>query len=195
MQITKIEILGDGEAVEVTSAGLATFASDNKLDFTNVPNLEAYIAKENGSTIELTKKNIIPAGTGVLLRAKNGTTAFGVPVTTADADNVSGNLFVRGTGTAVATGSGPYNYVLGKHNDVVGFYHAGGMTVATDKAYIQTSIAAARLDLSFEEGEITGISEVMSQKVDGQFYDLQGRKVTTPTKGLYIVNGKKIVVK
>ena len=110
---------------------------------------------------------------------------------------MTGNIFVRGTGVAVESGSGPYNYVLGKHSGVVGFYKAGGVSVATNKAYIQTSIAAARLDLSFDDGEITGISELKMEKdaTNAGVYDLQGRKVANPTKGLYIVNGKKIVVK
>jgi hypothetical protein len=42
----------------------------------------------------------------------------------------------------------------------------------------------------------TGISNVSSAtKNDGNIYDLQGRRVTKPTKGLFVVNGKKVVVK
>ena len=197
MQITKIEIMGDGEAVEVSAAGLATFASNNKLDFTNVPDLEAYIAKEVSGAIKLTKVNKVAAGTGVLLRALNGTTAFGVPVTTADADVTTGNLFVRGTGAAVATdaGEGKTNYVLGKHEGKVGFYKAGGMTVATDKAYLQTTIAAARIDVDFDE--TTSLTLVNSEKstVNNEYYNLAGQRVAQPTKGLYIVNGRKVVIK
>ena len=184
------------EAVTLTDAGLATYANDLGLDFTNVSNLEAYIAKENGSKIDLEKVNKVPSGTGILLRSPNKGTYFVVPVATST-DAMTGNIFVRGTGVAVESGSGPYNYVLGKHSGVVGFYKAGGVSVATNKAYIQTSIAAARLDLSFDDGEITGISELKMEKdaTNAGVYDLQGRKVANPTKGLYIVNGKKIVVK
>ena len=181
--------------VTVSSAGLATFASNSKLDFTNVENLEAYIAKENGTTIELEKVDKVPANTGVLLRAKNSATDFNVPVTTAAADDVAGNIFVRGTGVAVATGEGPYNYVLGKHDGVVGFYKAGGMVVATNKAYLQTTIAAARIDVNFDE--TTALTLVNSEKrtVNSDVFDLQGRKVANPTKGLYIVNGRKVIIK
>ena len=198
MQITKIEIMGDGEAVEVSAAGLATFASDSKLDFTNVPDLEAYIATTDGSTITLTKKNVIPAGTGVLLRALNGTTAFGVPVTEAAADDVTGNLFVRGNDAAVATGSGPYNWILSKKGDVVGFYQANENKVAKNRAYLQTSTAYARISLDFDDNETTGLSEelrIKNEESAAAWYDLQGRKVAQPTKGLYIVNGKKVVIK
>lgn len=181
--------------VTISAAGLATFASEVALDFTDVENLEAYIAKENGTTIELEKVNKVPANTGVLLRAKNSATDFNVPVTTAAADDVAGNIFVRGTGAAVESGTGPYNYVLGKHDGVVGFYKAGGMVVATNKAFLQTTIAAARIDVNFDE--TTALTLVNSEKrtVNSDVFDLQGRKVANPTKGLYIVNGKKVVVK
>ena len=46
------------------------------------------------------------------------------------------------------------------------------------------------------EGDVTGISTVKTAtSIDGNFYDLSGRRVTKPTKGLYIVNGKKVVMK
>ena len=198
-QISKIEILGDGEEVEVSAAGLATFASDNKLDFTNVPDLEAYIAKEAAGVITLKQVNKVDAGTGVLLRALNGTTAFGVPVTTADADDATGNMFVRGNNAAVATSEGGnYNWILSKKGEVIGFYHANGNTVASNRAYLQTTTASARISLDFDDNETTGLSEELRMKNEesaAAWYDLQGRKVAQPTKGLYIVNGKKVVIK
>ena len=188
------EITALSVPVSVTSIGLATFASNNKLDFTNVENLEAYIAKENGDKVELTKVNKVAAGTGVLLRAKNDATTFEVPVTTDDADDATGNLFVRGTGAAVATTDATYtNYILSTKGGVPGFYHANGNTVAKNRAYLHTSVAAARIDLNFDNA--TGINEVKSEKTVEGIFDLQGRKVITPSKGLYIVNGKKVVIK
>ena len=183
--------------VTVTSAGLATFAFSSRLDFTNVENLEAYIAKEESSAIKLHKVNKVPAGTGVLLRAKNGATDFEVPVATT-ADDVTDNLFVRGTGAAVESGSGPYNYVLGKHNGEVGFYKAGGMTVATDKAYLQTTISSAHIFIDFENMGVTGVNEITNTNLTNntnEFYNLAGQRVAKPTKGLYIVNGRKVIVK
>ena len=182
--------------VTISAAGLATFANDYALDFTNVENLEAYIAKENGTTIELEKVNKVPAGTGVLLRALNSATDFNVPVTTAAADDVTDNIFVRGTGAAVNSdnGDGKTNYVLGKHSGVVGFYQAGGMTVATNKAYLQTTLSAARIDVNFD-GEVTAIETVETAKANNEYYNLAGQRVAQPTKGLYIVNGKKVVIK
>ena len=181
--------------ISVSSAGLATFACDVALDFTSVDGIEAYIAKEVSGDIKLQKVNKVPAGTGVLLRSVSGAAkAAEVPVATTT-DDVTDNIFVRGTGADVATGEGPYNYVLGKHDGVVGFYKAGGMVVATNKAYLQTTIAAARIDVNFDE--TTALTLVNSEKktVNSDVFDLQGRKVANPTKGLYIVNGKKVNVK
>ena len=193
-----ISLVTDGVVpVTISAAGLATFASDSKLDFTNVENLEAYIAKEVSGAIMLTKVNKVPANTGILLRALNDATDFNVPVTTATADAVTGNLFKRGTGAAVATdaGEGKTNYVLGKHEGKVGFYKAGGMVVATNKAYLQTTIAAARIDVDFDE--TTSLTLVNSEKstVNNEYYNLAGQRVAQPTKGLYIVNGRKVVIK
>lgn len=189
------EITAVAVPVTVTAAGLATFVSDSKLDFENVENLEAYIAKENNSKIELTKVNKVAAATGVLLRALNNATTFEVPVTTEDADDATGNLFVRGTGAAVESdpAAGGHNYILSKKGDVYGFYHANGNMVAKNRAYLHTDVAAARIDLNFDDA--TGINEVKSEKTVEGIFDLQGRKVVTPSKGLYIVNGKKVVIK
>ena len=189
------EVTGVSAIVSVSSAGLATFASNCKLDFENVENLEAYIAKENNSKIELTKVEKVAAGTGVLLRALNDATTFEVPVTTEDADDVTGNIFVRGTGAAVESdpAAGGHNYILSKKGDVYGFYLANGNKVAKNRAYLHTDVAAARIDLNFDN--VTGINEVKSEKTVEGIFDLQGRKVITPSKGLYIVNGKKVVIK
>jgi hypothetical protein len=194
-----ISLVANAEEVTVSAAGLATFASDSKLDFTNVENLEAYIAKEVSGAIKLEKVNKVPAGTGVLLRALNDATEFKVPVTAAAADDVTGNIFVRGNNAAVATSEGGnYNWILSKKGGVVGFYQANGNKVAKNRAYLQTSTASARISLDFDDNETTGLSEVTNTNLTNntnEFFDLQGRKVAQPTKGLYIVNGKKVVIK
>ncbi len=195
--------------VTVTSAGLATFACDNALDYTNVSGLEAYIAQEENGTIALLKKNKVPAGTGVLLRATDGGTSFNVPVASGDMDNVQGNLFVRGTGAEVASvetlndgATKYYNYILNIVENKLGFYKAAGQTVATNRAYLrlvknnsqENGSGNVRIDLNFEDE--SGISVVKREATaSNRYYDLQGRSVMQPTKGLYIVNGKKVVVK
>ena len=181
--------------VTISAAGLATFASDVALDFTGVTDLEAYIAKEESGAIKLHKVNKVPAGTGVLLRAKNNATDFEVPVATTT-DDVTDNIFVRGTGAAVATGSGPYNWILSKKSGVVGFYQANGNTVAKNRAYLQTTDSEARISLDFDDEDVTAISNVNRETITNNgYFNLAGQRVAQPTKGLYIVNGKKVVIK
>ena len=183
------------ESITITTTiGLGTLVSDFALDFTNVTGLEAYIAKENGGKIVLEKINKVPAGTGILLRSTNDGADYTVPKATST-DDVTGNLFVRGTGATVESdpAAGGHNYILSKKGDVYGFYHANGNKVAKNRAYLHTDVAAARIDLNFDNA--TGINEVKSEKTVEGIFDLQGRKVVTPSKGLYIVNGKKVVIK
>ena len=178
-------------SVEVSSAGYATFASDYDLDYSSVAGLKAYKATVSGTTITFDKVTEVPAGEGVLLQGEG---TFEVPVKSVDAWAADYNAFVRGTGAAVATGDGPYNYILNKVNGVVGFYKANGQTVAKNRAYLQSTTAAARISLNFDE-ETTGISEVVKSDVNNKVFDLQGRHIAQPTKGLYIMNGRKVLVK
>lgn len=184
------EISAVSVPVSITAAGFATYASDFGLDFSGL-DVKVYKARVNGTTITFDKVTEVPAGEGVLLQGEG---TFEVPVKSVDAWAADDNAFVRGTGAAVATGDGPYNYILNKVNGVVGFYKANGQTVAKNRAYLQSMTAAARISLNFDE-ETTGISEVVKSDVNNKVFDLQGRHIAQPTKGLYIMNGRKVLVK
>ena len=89
------------------------------------------------------------------------------------------------------------HYVLTGHN-FVWVKDAG--TLAAGKCWIElvpSSPAHARALSIVFEGETTGISTVKTtvDTKDAAVYDLQGRRVMQPTKGLFIVGGKKVVVK
>jgi hypothetical protein len=190
--------LGDAfESVAVTDAGYATYVSDEALDYSSVSGLTAYKATVSGSTINFEKVTTVPAGEGVLLKGAEDT--YTVPVTAGvaawtDADNA----FIRGTGAAVETGTdpGPYNYILNKVGDVVGFYKAAGQTVAKNRAYIQTSVSASRLSFVFDdEEEVTGIKTINAVKNGEAIYNLNGQRVNKAKNGLYILNGRKVMFK
>ena len=59
--------------------------------------------------------------------------------------------------------------------------------------HIDASADAARLSVLFDDA--TGIDAVMTEGVNNKVFDLQGRCVAQPTRGLYIMNGKKIIIK
>ena len=178
--------------VTIGSAGFATFACASNLDYTTVTALKAYSATVDGTTISFNKETKVPAGEGVLLQGAAGT--YNVPVAssvTTWAEDY--NAFIRGTGAAVQTGDGPYNYILNVVNNVVGFYKAAGQIVANNRAYLQSTEADARILMP--SSETTGIENVNANLNNSRYFDLQGRQVAQPTKGLYIVNGKKVLVK
>ena len=120
-----------------------------------------------------------------------------LPITTGETTAVSGNM-LRGTlaETAITTISGDYtNFGLSNGS----FVKISDGTLPANKAYLPiltTNVPSnARLSIIFED-ETTGISNVESpmMNVEG-YYNLAGQKVAQPTKGLYIVNGKKVIIK
>ena len=70
-----------------------------------------------------------------------------------------------------------------------------GVTIPAGKAYLTIS-AGARDFIGFDDDDVTSIESVeQAAKVDNQYFNLAGQRVAQPTKGLYIVNGKKVILK
>jgi hypothetical protein len=95
------------------------------------------------------------------------------------------------------TGDGSTIFALGKKNEVVGFVKVkSGDTIPSGKAYL-TIPATARDFIGFgDDDDVTGINAVEQEvKADNQYFNLAGQRVAQPTKGLYIVNGKKVIIK
>ena len=199
------------ESVTVTSAGYATYASIYPLDFTN-SYIKAYIAKADGTTgVTFTQVNKVPANTGVLLYKAGGATE-GIPVFDGTgADATTGNVFVKGTGAAVASTDGDlHNYILNNVGGVIGFYKAAGKIVATNRAYIQIDESTgvkAFFALPGTGDTPTGIGSIDNGQLTGdnaQIYNLAGQRLdhsqftihnSQLKHGIYIVNGKKVLVK
>ena len=189
------------EAVTVTSAGYATYASTSPLDFTG-KDIKAYIAEQNGTTgVTFTQVNKVPANTGVLLYKDGGATEV-IPVFDGAADDVTGNVFVPGTGAAVASEDGDYrNYILNKPSEKpIGFYKAASQTVAKNRAYIHIDASAPIKEfiaLPDFEDDATSIqnSKFEIQNEEAPIYNLAGQRLNKMQKGINIVNGKKIMVK
>ena len=154
--------------------------------------MKAYRATVSGTSIAFEKVTEVPSNEGVLLQGEG---TFVVPVKSVAAWDDDDNAFVRGTGAEVATGSGPYNYILNKVNGVVGFYKANGQVVGKNRAYLQSATEAARIAIGFDDAAGVDATLKESEKLNSEVYDLQGRRVSKPVKGLYIVNGKKMIIK
>lgn len=177
------------ESVTTNAYGYCTYVNTNPL---TISNATAYYAVDggNGSATAYAITNPV-AGTPMLIKGDNSTTYYFAVASTGTAlENT--NAFHAGTGEAVSTGTGPYNYIL---NDDA-FYLANGKTVATNKAYLQLSAQATARALIFPDDESTGISAVAASTGNtGAYYNLSGQRVAAPARGLYIKDGKKVMVK
>ena len=195
--------IADIVPVTITSAKYATFCSDKALDFSET-DVKAYTAKVNGSSVKLTEieDGIVPANAGVVLYCETADT-YPIPVTTDDAteyDALDNELIGINVRTLVMyNGEGSKkNYILSNEASGVGFYKAttSGAYLAANRAYLSTTgVVASRSFLGFDD-ETTGIEELKNSKTEElkSYYNLNGQRVATPTKGLYIVNGKKIII-
>lgn len=172
-----------------------TLTSANALDFTG-SSIEAYIVKDddaNDGVITLTQVNKVPANTGLVLKASEVGTAVNVPFLTGDADDVTGNKMTgSATETTEITANGGYILKDGK------FHPANAGSLAKGKAYLKIAVSAAAPVMSFDsEGSSTTAIDTIEKSTikNGVYYNLAGQRVAQPTKGLYIVNGKKYIVK
>lgn len=184
--------------VTVGELGYRTFTSKNPLDFTTpVEGLTAYTASvegDNVSFIEVTGP--VPAGTGLLLKANQGTYTISVPAENPEAVD---NAFVGVTVETVVNGAGIY--ILYNGDQGLGFYKttAESFTVGANTAYLPASIGAvvgnARSFIALHN-ETTGIQTAeTAQPASADCYNLNGQRIAQPAKGLYIKNGQKYLVK
>jgi len=162
--------------------------------FTADENTTVFQAALSGSSLTLTEvpNREIPATKAVILKSSSATITLTPASTTA---TLEGNE-LQGTATSITN---PGNaYVLNKTvTNGVGFYKLSSTgTIGANKAYLTYSSGAAPSFFGFD-GNTTGIDATLvnSEKVNSVVYDLQGRRVAQPAKGLYIVNGKKVVIK
>ncbi|MBR0050305.1 MAG: chitobiase/beta-hexosaminidase C-terminal domain-containing protein [Prevotella sp.] len=183
----------------ISSAGWATYCSPYALDFSSaIDNLDAAYIVTGGTNGVLNKTAVtgtVPANTGLLLKGSEGTVT--IPVTASGTTDVSANIMTGvTTATEIAAEAG---WVL-MVSPSLGFYkNTNAFTVGANTAYIPTSKLSdpttARKYFSLFADETTGIANVSENVDDDTFVDLSGRRVAQPTKGLYIVNGKKVLVK
>lgn len=183
--------------VSVTKAGYATYATKYNVEVPNDENVKVMTVKVNddNSTITLydvPAGKVIPANTGILVKATQGNHDF--VVTSEVGTELPPNSLVAATEAKKSDGT--TYFALTKLSDgKVGFaLVANGVVIPTGKAYLSVPKASGAKFFGLD-GEATGINSVKTAKADGAYYTLEGVKTTKPVKGLYIHNGKKIVVK
>ena len=180
-----------------------TFFNDN-YSFEADPNTQVFQAELDNATGALTLREIddkiVNANEAVILKSS------GNPVMTLTTTN-SSDLYeynnLIGVNNPEGEDNDGYFYVLNyKAATGVGFYKlADGKKLGYGKAYLSYDSSSAPeldyLEFNYGNGNTTGVNEVRGQKEESrsQYYDLQGRRVAQPAKGLYIVNGRKVVIK
>lgn len=147
----------------------------------------------DGHTLDAESVTNVAAGTPVLLQSTNSSVTLTLGSGYAAAP-VSGTAL---TGTYLAkTINGASDYVLGKDDSKVGFYHWDSNDLGANRAYVAGSTGGGVKGYVLNFDETDGINEIVkAASVKGEYYDLSGRRIAQPTRGLYIVNGKKVAIK
>ena len=187
--------------VKVSSVGYSTYYSQYKLAIPET--VEAYVVAEanDGSAVLEQVTGILPARTGVILKGGEGSYAF--KTSAAEPVTIASNL-LKGSAVAeeVTVADNKIAYILGNGSQGVGLYkvilNEGKFTNGANKAYMVLDKPAegdaAPAMFSFGRGEgTTGIDNSQLTIDNVVIYDLTGRRVETMEKGIYIVNGKKVI--
>ena len=156
------------------------------------------------TTSDYAEGDIVKANTGVLV---SSTTAGEktVVLTAATGTEISGNMLKAsgdaGIDAATMNVDDTKFYRLTMHNNSqIGFWwgaaEGAAFDIAANKAYLAVpNGSGAREGLWFNDDVTTGINAVENAETVKAVYNLAGQRVAQPTRGLYIVNGKKIVIK
>ena len=165
--------------------------------------------------------DVVPAQTAVVLECNSTNPVDNQLLPTGDEKPKTSNNRLCGTffggainGLTVKDGAGndynvthdnirAFNINTADSRNPIGFYKVKSnvTNIPGNKAFLVLTNAEAQAKgfvLEFEDGGTTGIETIENSKhstEDGVYYDLQGRRVENPTRGVYIVNGKKVVIK
>ena len=182
------ELISRKPAVKyVSDAGYATYVAAYDMEFSEG---DAFAVTVDGGVAKLAGVTKVKANTPVLLKGegyKNVTILAETPAAIT-------------TDLKVSNGGDPADaYVLANKTKGVGFYKWNGGSLTSGKVYLYAPGLSAHEYIAFdgeESGDVTGINEIAADKTfNGEFFNLAGLRVAQPTKGLYIVNGKKVIIK
>ena len=183
--------------------GVGTFSCSQDLNFTG-SELKAYIAAGYNKSTNVTllvRVYDVPAGTGLYLKGGAGVT-YKIPYSTSQAYYVNMLKANLTAGSIDKTDGDMSNFLLSKVDGVYMFRAPSDKaTLGAQKAYLQlpTSFvpASARaISLAFEDDETTNINDFeMFTNDNDRLYNLKGQRIEKAGRGIYIKNGKKVVIK
>ena len=189
------------ETKAISAAGWATYCSPYALDFSSaIDNLDDAYIVTGGADGVLSKTSVkgstVPANTGLLLKGEGACT---IPVAASSSTDVSTNKLVGKTAEFALAANDGYVLMNDATNGLAFYKNTNAFTVGANTAYLPANFtgSGARGFFLLDGSDATGIGTALMNKeaMNSEVYNLQGQRVAAPTKGLYIVNGKKAIVK
>lgn len=157
--------------------------------------VKAYYVSAKGTEATMTAidAQAIPANQGVILTSESGAAATMVPAAGETAATITGNQLGHSAGAAKTLTAGE-GYILGNGTEGTAFYPCKAGSLPINKAYLLGNGESA-IVMNFGNA-VTGINTIAAPaSAKAPIFDLSGRRVVKATKGLYIQNGKKFIVK
>lgn len=210
-QITKIVVYAKDETVAgainiATEEGFGTFYTDKNYVLPQGLTAFGYTSIDGNNTltksVEYVAGDIVPANTAVVVKGAKGSYNYYNTEETAT-KTIEKNL-LKGvtTDTKIEAKSGVKRYILTRADDgILAFYrtNTGNINVKANRAYLEVPTAMAVASFSLE-GSATGINNVVTTAAKQGIYTISGVRLNaTTTKelpaGIYIVDGKKVIVK
>lgn len=157
--------------------------------------VKAYYVSAKGTEATMTAidAQAIPANQGVILTSESGDAATMVPAAGETAATITGNQLGHSAGAAKTLTAGE-GYILVNGTEGTAFYPCKAGSLPINKAYLLGNGENA-IVMNFGNA-VTGINTIAAPaSAKAPIFDLSGRRVVKATKGLYIQNGKKVIVK
>lgn len=210
-QITKIVVYAKDETVAgainiATEEGFGTFYTDKNYVLPQGLTAFGYTSIDGNNTltksVEYVAGDIVPANTAVVVKGAKG--SYNYYNTEEVATKTIEKNLLKGvtTDTKIEAKSGVKRYILTRADDgILAFYrtNTGTINVKANRAYLEVPTAKAVASFSLE-GSATGINNVVTTAAKQGIYTISGVRLNaTTTKelpaGIYIVDGKKVIVK
>ena len=201
------EVVVTEVVITINDYGCGTYCSEYALDFSEVEGIKAYSAigfNSNTQVVTLARVMTTMARSGVFLKGDPGT--YVVPIIE-DCHDHTLNLLVGTIEQTVVNSTADsysnFKFTVADGSDVPMFYPFEDNTVFSGgRAYLQiptawlSKTAQKTVGVRFDNGETTCVDELKGESGEVKtIYDLQGRVVESPSRGFYIINGKKKFVR
>lgn len=202
------------DKITMNGLGIMSYASDNVLDFSNISDLTAHYASgftstaNNAGVLTMKQTETTPAGEGLMLKGTANETFYVPALFNLTPEALTGNNLKGLTKiTEVEKTEGDYtNFILSQQKGVIAWYPlAAKYALKAHSAYLQlltndvfTNEGTRAISMEFEDGVTTGFIQIATGEAeDGDWYGIDGVKFNQkPTqRGVYINNGRKVIVK